>query len=98
MIYLMTDVEAILAFLPEPSIYLKTPSIPGIHGYSASKFLDCAARGGQFAIGPSFDDQDPVFISEIEVSDFAKWIRSKIPPAMGKFKTVWIESDPTLPF
>lgn len=92
----MSNVDATLCLKPVPTVFLKTPDLNGIHTYLASQFIDCAAKGSKFAIGPLWGDEAPVFIDENEVNQFAEWIRSKCDG--GRFQTIWIDSDPSLPF
>ena len=96
--YEMTGVEATLSLKPVPTVYLKTQTLHGIHSYLASQFIDCAAKGSRFGIGPAWDDQMPVFIDAQEVADFALWIRSKVTPNDGRFETIWVQSDANCPF
>lgn len=96
--YEMTDVSATLSLKPVPTVFLKTSTLPGVHTYLASQFIDCAAKGSRFGISPMWDDQDPVFIDASEVRQFAYWIREKVSPADGRFETIWIQSDANSPF
>ena len=89
----MNEVEATFSPSPVPTVYLKTPTLPGIHTYLASQFIDCAARGERFGIGPHWDDEQPVFISQSEVHQFALWIREQAGKKNGRFETIWIASD-----
>lgn len=98
MIYKMTNIEATLCLKPIPTVFIKTPELPGIHTYLASQFLDCAAKGSKFGIGPAWDDEAPVFIDFNEVEQFAFWIRGKVDAKDGRFETIWIQSDVNCPF
>ena len=96
--YSLLNVQATLSLTPTPTVALQTPFLPGVHQYFASQFLDCAAMGSRFGIGPAFSDQEPVFISANEVSQFADWIRQQVTPSIGEFRTIWIPSDSRVPF
>lgn len=96
--YEMNEVEATLGLTPIPTVYLKTLTLPGIHTYLASQFIDCAARGESVGIGPNWDDEQPVFISQSEVQQFALWIREQVGKKNGRFETIWIVSDEKDPF
>lgn len=92
----MSNVDATLCLKPVPTVFLRTPDLHGVHTYLASQFIDCAAKGSKFSIGPLWGNESPVFIDENEVGQFAEWIRSKCDG--GRFQTIWIDSDPALPF
>ncbi|OYV51709.1 MAG: hypothetical protein B7X10_00545 [Burkholderiales bacterium 21-58-4] len=70
--------EATLALKPTPTVFIKTPSLPGIHSYLASQFLERAAESSDFKIYGDYPDQETVFICAAEVHKFTDWIRSKV--------------------
>ena len=74
------------------------PGLPGAHDYYASAFLDCAAAGDKFTIGPDFNDQAPFVIDASEVKAIASMVHEHTDRAKGHFETTWVGSDPSLPF
>jgi hypothetical protein len=96
--YELTIGEVTLSLRPVPTVFIKTPHMPGIHSYLASQFLDASAKGDGFVICGSFPDEDDVPIRASEVSQFALWLREKCTAIDGQFKTLWIPSDPKVPF
>lgn len=74
------------------------PGIPGIHSYYASSFLDAAATGDKFIIGPDFNDQEPFVLEAHEVMAIAYMVRNQVDRTKGAFQMQWVGSDPSLPF
>lgn len=74
------------------------PGMPGRHTYYASSFLDSAATGDKFIIGPSFNDQDPFVLEAHEVMAIAYMVRNQVDRTNGAFQMQWVGSDPSLPF
>lgn len=74
------------------------PGIHGVHSYYASSFLNSAATGDKFIIGPDFNDQEPFVLEAHEVMAIAYMVRNQVDRTKGAFQMQWVGSDPSMPF
>ena len=74
------------------------PGIPEGGTYNAAQFLDAAARGEGFIVGPVWDDQEPFEIDASDVAAIAAMVRKHCDPRNGHFEMRWVARDPSTPF
>lgn len=98
MIFEMTNCNATLSIKPVPTVFIRTPHLPGVHSYSATQFLECAAQGKSIGIAGGYLDDPVIEIKPQEVAGLANWLREMITPLDGEFRTVWVANDPRVPF
>lgn len=96
--YEMLFCSAELTFDVQPMVTFEVLTQPGRHAFYAAQVLDCAAMGERFMFSSLPDGGEPIAISAAEVKQLAHWIRGNVQPIQGKFQTVWVANDPSIPF